>query len=219
VLPASIGVRFHKTKLEDLAKNDKFFRAFLAVSPKPFQGVYRCSLLKLAVELGVKPYNVPKILYSIQHSGNGEISYEVDHESFVLELNGIPSPKQIMPLANAMIESTRQIESALVQKLNCMYFVARKVSMPTVDSMLKKENMNEEGAKMYFDFSRQLNDLINIYFSIEREVEMEVQIAGSEEERNLMMPLLYIDSHREKAGLESQIKKVLKEYHHGSTSN
>jgi hypothetical protein len=27
----------------------------------------------------------------------------------------------------------------MVQKLNCMYFVARKVSLPTVDSMLKKE--------------------------------------------------------------------------------
>lgn len=31
---------------------------------------------------------------------------------------------------------------------------------------------------------------------------MEVQIAGSEEERNVMMPLLYIDSHREKANVE-----------------
>ena len=50
-------------------------------------------------------------------------------------------------------------------------------------------------------------------------VEMEVQIAGSEEERNLMMPLLYIDSHREKASLESEIKKVLREYHHGTTQS
>ena len=45
---------------------------------------------------------------------------------------------------------------------------------------------------------------------------MEIQIAGDEEERNNMMPLLYIDTHREKSELESEIKKVLKSYHHGT---
>jgi hypothetical protein len=32
---------------------------------------------------------------------------------------------------------------------------------------------------------------------------MEIEIAGGVEERNALMPLLYIDSHREKAELES----------------
>lgn len=32
--------------------------------------------------------------------------------------------------------------------------------------------------------------------------DMEVQIAGDAEERNIMMPLQYIDSHREKANVE-----------------
>ena len=48
---------------------------------------------------------------------------------------------------------------------------------------------------------------------------MEVQIAGSEEERNLMMPLLYIDSSREKSSLESQIKQILTGYHHGMSKS
>ena len=43
---------------------------------------------------------------------------------------------------------------------------------------------------------------------------MEIQIAGSEEDRNDLMPLLYVSSHREKAELESEIKRILKEYHH-----
>ena len=42
-----------------------------------------------------------------------------------------------------MLDATREIESALVQKLNCMYFVARKVSMPSVESMQKKERAQE----------------------------------------------------------------------------
>ena len=68
-----------------------------------------------------------------------------------------------------MLDATRKIESALVQKLNCMYFVARKVSMPTVESMQKREKMQEEGQDMYLDFSKQLNQLINTYFTISKE--------------------------------------------------
>jgi hypothetical protein len=44
-----------------------------------------------------------------------------------------------MDLADKMLQETRRIEKNMVQKLNCMYFVARKVSLPTVDYMLKKE--------------------------------------------------------------------------------
>jgi hypothetical protein len=44
---------------------------------------------------------------------------------------------------------------------------------------------------------------------------MEIEIAGSVDERNALMPLLYIDSHREKAELEGQIKTILREFHNG----
>ena len=37
--------------------------------------------------------------------------------------------------------------------------------MPTVEHMLKKEKC-EEAEPMYKDFSRQLNELINLYFSV-----------------------------------------------------
>jgi len=93
-----------------------------------------------------------------------------------------------------------------------MYFVARKVSMPSIEALLKREKT--ESAKIYMDFSNQLNDLINKYFRTENEGKflssqsfilesMEVEIAGSVDERNILMPLLYVDSHREKAELES----------------
>jgi len=42
---------------------------------------------------------------------------------------------------------------------------------------------------------------------------LEIKVAGSEEERNVMMPVIYIDSHREKANVESEIKQVLKEFY------
>lgn len=66
-----------------------------------------------------------------------------------------------------MHEATRKIENALVQKLNCMYFVARKVSMPSIEALLKKEKT--DSSKIYKDFSNQLNVLINKYFSNEKE--------------------------------------------------
>ena len=91
--------------------------------------------------------------------------------------------------------------------------------MPNVDHMLKREK-TEDHVAMYKDFSKQLNDLINTYFSVTDEDSIEDQIAGSAEERSLMMPLLYISNARDKAKVESEIKQLLREYHEdGSNSN
>jgi hypothetical protein len=68
-----------------------------------------------------------------------------------------------------MLFETRKIEKNLVQKLNSMFFAARKVSLPSVSYMLKKETEMEEqeegsSKEMYLDFSQKLNTLINKYF-------------------------------------------------------
>lgn len=63
-----------------------------------------------------------------------------------------------------MLKATRLIEKNMVSKLNCMYFAAKKVSMPTIDFMLKKEAQSLDPEKMYIDFSQKLNGLINTYF-------------------------------------------------------
>ena len=68
-----------------------------------------------------------------------------------------------------MLAETRRIEKNLVSKLNCMYFAARKVSLPSVDYMLRKETQLEEqgsgsASALYLDFSQKLNGLINTYF-------------------------------------------------------
>ena len=52
-----------------------------------------------------------------------------------------------MSLSENMHMATRKIENALVQKLNCMYFVARKVSMPSIEALLKKER--NDTSKIY----------------------------------------------------------------------
>ena len=167
ILPAFVTIRFHNKPLEELAQVDKFFSVFAALTGKPHQGVYRASLTKLATALGVKPYNIPRILYGIQHNGTDNMTYDTEKESFVLKVLSVPGASQSMPLANAMLNGTRAIESALIQKLNCMYFVARQVSMPSIEAMLKQESI--KGKDMYLKFSHQLNELINLYFSITKE--------------------------------------------------
>lgn len=69
ILPAFVQLRFLKTPLEQLAEKDRFFKVFQKLAGKPKTGCYRASLTDLAVHLGCKPYNVPRILYSIQHNG------------------------------------------------------------------------------------------------------------------------------------------------------
>lgn len=49
-----------------------------------------------------------------------------------------------------------------------MYFVARRISMPNIEHMLKREK-TEDASAMYKGFSKQLNDLINMYFNVTNE--------------------------------------------------
>ena len=65
ILPASIGIRFHKKQLEELAEESKIFKMIYSLAPKPHQGVYRVQTVKLAQAMGLKPYNIPRILYTI----------------------------------------------------------------------------------------------------------------------------------------------------------
>ena len=114
ILPAFVQLRFHTKSLDELAKNDRFFKIFQELAGKPHQGVYRASLTKLAAALKLKPYNIPRILYSIQHSGDDNMTYDTDKESFILRIVSVPAPQAAMPLARAMLDSTRKIEQALI---------------------------------------------------------------------------------------------------------
>ena len=105
------------------------------------------------------------MLYSLQHNGNDDIAYDMDQESFILEFHKLPQQSYIHELSQDMLRETRRIEKNLVSKLNCMYFAARKVSVPSIDYMMRKEKeMGEEAANMYIGFSKKLNTLINSYF-------------------------------------------------------
>lgn len=65
VLPAFLGIRFHKAPIEELAEESKLFAAILSLCPKPHMGVHRVQTIKLAQKMGLKPYNIPRILYQV----------------------------------------------------------------------------------------------------------------------------------------------------------
>ena len=159
-------MRFHSKPLEQLVKTSRskeFYQAFFSIATAR-GGIYRCNLLNLALKLNVKPYNIPKILYGLQHASDDDIAYDLDNESFILEFYRIPHQTHVFQLSEEMLKATRLIEKNMISKLNCMYFAARKVSLPSIDFMLKKEMQSDDPEKMYIDFSKRLNDLINLYF-------------------------------------------------------
>lgn len=229
ILPVGVTLRFYKKQLDELAEREaglprssQIYTCFQKLATSR-DGVYRCDLLDLAKELGVKPYTVPKLLYQLQHGTKDDVAYDLDKESFVIEFTRIPSQKHIFELTEEMLAETRKVEKNLISKLNCMYFAARKVSLPSVDYMMRIENEafeakagGQQVVQTYLDCSDQLNELINLYFSARKEDDIELKIAGNAEDRSLMMPLLYIDGD---AGAKRQIgeymQTVLKDFHHG----
>lgn len=57
-------------------------------------------------------------------------------------------------MTDEMLIETRKIERNLISKLNCMYFAARKISMPSIEFMMRKEQELSKNYKdMYIDFS------------------------------------------------------------------
>jgi hypothetical protein len=77
-------MRFHSKPLEELAETDDFYKTFYSIASNR-QGIFRCNLIELANKLGIKPYDVPKVMYSMQHSGKENMTYDLDKEAFILE--------------------------------------------------------------------------------------------------------------------------------------
>jgi hypothetical protein len=113
ILPASIGIRFHKSKPHELGETNAFIGTFLTLA-KEHQGVHRCSTQKLAFALNLSPFQIPKILFGLQSQDDGQITYDVDHESFVLRILHIPNGAQTLDLAQDMLQETRRIEKNMV---------------------------------------------------------------------------------------------------------
>jgi len=88
-LAYNMTIRFHKSTPEDLAEKSNFIAAFLEIA-KCCGGVYSCSVPHLAYNLKMDPFQIPKILYSLQNSEDQEISYDLEEDSFVLKLKNIP---------------------------------------------------------------------------------------------------------------------------------
>jgi hypothetical protein len=113
ILQTGVQMRFHSKTLEDLAKVKPFYKTFLSIATNR-QGIYRCNILELAEKLNIKPYNVPKILYGMQHNQNDDMAYDLDKECFILEFSRIPAQTNIYSLSQNMLTETRRIEKNLV---------------------------------------------------------------------------------------------------------
>mmetsp|Transcript_35298 Transcript_35298/g.54049 ORF Transcript_35298/g.54049 Transcript_35298/m.54049 type:complete len:120 (+) Transcript_35298:235-594(+) len=119
----------------------------------------------------------------------------------------------MLELSETMLRETRIIEKNIVSKLNCMYFAAKKVSLPSIEAMKRKEQALDErddtsSADLFYNFSQQLNILINTYFSAERGEDIEIKIAGNGLERANLMPLLYLYEEDEETGLRKEVPEA-----------
>jgi hypothetical protein len=168
-LPLFAGIRFHFKSPEELGEEHAVIREANKIS-RICQGVHRVNVLRLARNLKVSPFQIPAMLYELQRKS--EISYDTDQDSFSLVVKRIPKDDTVR-LSTNMLQATRTVESNIVSKLNCMYLIARDISEPTVDILLKKMKAQEGNDDSESSFTMQtthrINDLINTYFKIDNE--------------------------------------------------
>lgn len=64
-LPDKVGIRFHSKRPEEFS--DPFIVSFMKIA-KESQGVFNASVQRLAYELNISPFQIPKKLFQLQSS-------------------------------------------------------------------------------------------------------------------------------------------------------
>lgn len=79
-------------------------------------------------------------------------TYEMKDQCYVLEVKRLR--KNIPELANELLKIQRILEKQAVEKIDCMYFAARSLSLPCIDAYIKELN-SEDPSKA--DHTNQMN--------------------------------------------------------------
>jgi len=132
-------IGFYKSQPEDLAENSSFISMILQHAKK-VRGNYNVDLCKLANEMKCPIETLFAELRTLVRSG--EISYQLEDESFLYKLNYIPRSDEINEVIGSIFQKIKTIETMSILKQDIIYYIMRNYSQPSVEFMLKKGDLD-----------------------------------------------------------------------------
>ena len=136
-------VGFYKTQPEVLMEKSEFLSK-LVTNAKKVRGSYSINLCTLAnlMHCGIEDcLGELRILVRA-----GEITYQLEEEGFVYQLNYIPQAEELADVIDTLYEKIKAVETMSIQKLDAIYYVMRISAQPSVEYMLKNGDLDDKKA-------------------------------------------------------------------------
>jgi len=150
-------IGFYKSQPEELAGNSSFISMILQNSKK-VRGNHSVDLCKLANLMKCSMEGLFAELRTLVRSG--EISYQLEDESFLYKLNYIPDSTEINGVIGSIFQKIKTIETMSVLKQDIIYYIMRTYSQPSIDFMLKNGDLDsDKDIDVSFDAGDELFEL------------------------------------------------------------
>lgn len=220
--PCQISLRFYKTTPEELRNIESNIDTILNCC-KIRDGLYTFNTMEVCSALGTTFTDLLSYLFTLQ--GKGEISYETKDEGGFILIEKIPSSyKDIITYFTVLNNAYVNLN---IKKLNSSYIILRKYATVSVDTftsatfnkIFQVKTLNSYPS--FIDYDNEVKKTILSYFNyINNEDTIDVLVAGSEIERNVILPIYNIEIQRELTAVTKEIEElVYTEFEHNNGIN
>ena len=215
--PIIMNLRFYKESAEKVAEESLFVKHALE-DWRIKDGVYKWSIPRIWYKMKIPPFEIPRILNDLQY--REKLTFDLEKDSFWFHAYRLKS--NIPEISNMLYDQAMKIEDNAIRKLNSIYIASRRLSVKSIDYVLKvreSQKKIEEGtfnriekslAEVNIEHSNDMNQLINTYFLTDDFENIEHVLAG-EMEVNDFIPVKRIDSSKEIRDLSEHVVKLSNE--------
>ena len=208
--PCQISIRFYKSSPSDLSEKDNIIKIILNHSNEK-QGSFTFNTNDICNQLNFQFNDFMNYLYNLQ--GQGEISYEIKDEGFFIQVNNIPS--SFKDIINYFHNLNQNIINLKLAKLNSLYILLRKFATNNYDSFNNLTGLNKnfqvKCLSTYNNFNlynEEMKSLISFYFKCNENIS-DINIAGNENEKNILLPIYKIEIQRELTSITKEIEDFI----------
>ena len=218
--PSEISLRFFKTEPTKLADSYPLLKTILS-NCKERMGAYTFNVSKICNISGINNYNdIISFLYKLQEQK--EISYETKEDGIFIKIKkGIKSENNLkINLLTYFYDLNNSLIERKLEKLNCVYIFLRKFAVNNSSVFLDIESDITTQIKClvfsgaYKDYKSQINKKIFSYFDLYNNPnnKKDVIYAGNETEKDILLPIVKLESQRDKINFVNNLKNLIKSF-------
>ena len=219
--PSEITLRFFKTDPKELSNSYPLLKTILS-NCKERMGAYTFDVSNICNIANINNYNeIILFLYKLQELK--EISYETKEDGIFIKIKqDIQSQNNLkIKLLTYFYNLNDSLIKSKLEKLNCVYILLRKFAVNNSSIFFNIENDISTQIKClvysgnYQDYKAEINKKIFSYFDLYKNninIKKDVLYAGNETEKDILLPIVKLESQRDKINFVEGLKNLIKNF-------